>query len=275
MSRASCCPVASANLERCSEARTSTTDQTVSPDGNLLATSDARRAVKIHTTSSPTLTYQVTAQDFVLDLAFSPDLRRIYDLRGDYALEPSPVGRLYCCSTGKGVVTLHDALRGTFTNYMSGHDVDIPNSIAATVSPSQTHALERVLVTHDRKRILIQLAAAQEGAGEKILLFLEASPFFLSAATQQTTSAATVRGEPKVISPNVLDTAVSSQISLVRGFSPSNAWCIYPGHFRCVFGICRRYSEVEIASRSRWMVRQSRAHGAWIRDLLPTRRLDR
>lgn len=106
MSRASCCPVASANLERCSEARTSTTDQvfqwslyhnevkqksigakkkkTVSPDGNLLATSDARRAVKIHTTSSPTLTYQVTAQDFVLDLAFSPDLRRIYDLRGDY-----------------------------------------------------------------------------------------------------------------------------------------------------------------------------------------------
>lgn len=58
--------------------------KTVSPDGNLLATSDARRAVKIHTTSSPTLTYQVTAQDFVLDLAFSPDLRRIYDLRGDY-----------------------------------------------------------------------------------------------------------------------------------------------------------------------------------------------
>lgn len=31
------------------------------------------------------------------------------------ALEPSPVGRLYCCSTGKGVVTLQDALRGTFT----------------------------------------------------------------------------------------------------------------------------------------------------------------
>lgn len=105
MSRASCCPVASAKLERCSEARTSTTDQvlqwslyhnevkqksigaekmTVSPDGNLLATSDARGAVKIHTTSSPTLIYQLAAQDFVLDLAFSPDLRRIYDLRGDY-----------------------------------------------------------------------------------------------------------------------------------------------------------------------------------------------
>ncbi|TLD28422.1 hypothetical protein PspLS_03370 [Pyricularia sp. CBS 133598] len=382
---------------------------TMSPDGNLLATSDARGAVKILTTLSLTVIYQVAAQDLVLGLAFSPDLRRIYDLRGDYgnvwgpnallryaeptgqgsdaeseldslapssnvseitpgwvdpiiALEPSPVGRLYCCNTEKGVVSLHDALRGTATtlhtspvsfgsslmtwsldgkwlcfadpsmsiyivsvqpgtsgsdpvigspvvvsmqgttkgpilqlmlqpdgshlmvhtestvylisttdlavsksvpmgtakcrwivhpqnpaliiglgprlaqvldwdlveyetyniSYMTVHDVDNPHSTTATVSPSQTHALERVLVTHDKKRILVQLAAVEGSAGEKMFLSLEASSLLSSAAPQQTTSAAAVKAEPRVISPIILDTTVSSQISLVLGFSPSN-----------------------------------------------------
>ncbi|TLD06594.1 uncharacterized protein PgNI_08371 [Pyricularia grisea] len=392
---------------------------TMSPDGNLLATSDARGAVKILTTSSLTIIYQVAAQDLVLGLAFSPDLRRIYDLRGDYgnvwgpnallryaeptgqgpdaeseldslspssnvseitprwvdpiiALEPSPVGRLYCCNTEKGVVTLHDALRGTATTlhaspvsfgsslmtwsldgrwlcfadpsmsiyivsvqpgtsgsdpvigcpvvvsmqgttrgpilqlvfqpdgshimvhtestvylistaasavsksapvgtakcrwivhpqntalvvglgpksahvldwdlvehetynlcYMTIHDVDNSYSTTATVSPSQTHTIERVLVTHDKKRILAQLAVAEGSVGEKIFLSLEASSLLSSATPQQASSAVTAGTEPKAINPLVLDTAVSSQISLVLGFSPSNSLVYLSGSFQ-------------------------------------------
>ncbi|TLS23922.1 hypothetical protein PpBr36_08240 [Pyricularia pennisetigena] len=381
----------------------------MSPDGNLLATSDARGAVKILTTSTLTIIYQVAAQDLVVGLAFSPDLRRIYDLRGDYgnvwgpnallryaeptgqgtdaeseleslapssniseitprwvdpiiALEPSPVGRLYCCNTEKGVVTLHDALRGTATilhtspvlfgsnlmtwsldgkwlcfadpsmsiyivsvqagtsgsdaiigppvavsmqgntrgpilqlifqpdgshiivhtestvhlistaasaisksasvgttkcswivhpqnpalivglgpksahvldwdlvehetyniSYPTGHEIDNQHSTTTTGPPSQTHALERVLVTHDKKRILVQLAAAEGIVGEKTFLSLEASSLLSNAAPQHNTPAATVRAETKVIRPVILDMAVSSEISLALGFSPSN-----------------------------------------------------
>ena len=54
----------------------------VSRDGNLIATGDARGTVKIFTTADLGLLYQLTAEDTVFGLAFSPDIRRIYDIRG-------------------------------------------------------------------------------------------------------------------------------------------------------------------------------------------------
>ncbi|KAI1480225.1 hypothetical protein F4774DRAFT_87229 [Daldinia eschscholtzii] len=63
----------------------------ISGDGNLLATGDAHGTVKVHTTSDLGLLYQLTSQDTVLGLAFSPDHRRFYDIRGYYgnAWEPN------------------------------------------------------------------------------------------------------------------------------------------------------------------------------------------
>jgi WD40 repeat protein len=57
----------------------------ISKDGNLIATGDGRGAIKVFTTDDMALLYQLVAEDTVLGLTFSPDLRRIYDIRGQYA----------------------------------------------------------------------------------------------------------------------------------------------------------------------------------------------
>ena len=56
----------------------------ISRDGNLFATSDARGTVQVHLTSDFGLLYQLSSENTVFGLAFSPDLRRIYDIRGHY-----------------------------------------------------------------------------------------------------------------------------------------------------------------------------------------------
>lgn len=63
----------------------------MSRDGNLLAAGDVKGVLRVYTTSSLSCIYEVAAQDTVLGLAFSPDLRRLYDLRGFYgnAWEPN------------------------------------------------------------------------------------------------------------------------------------------------------------------------------------------
>ena len=63
----------------------------ISRDGNLFATGDVHGIVKVYNTLDFSLVYQLASQDSVLDLTFSPDLRRFYDVRGYYgnAWEPS------------------------------------------------------------------------------------------------------------------------------------------------------------------------------------------
>ena len=67
----------------------------ISRDGNLFATGDVRGTVKVFTTSDFCLLYQLASEDTVLGLAFSPDLRRFYDIRGCYgnAWEPNALMR--------------------------------------------------------------------------------------------------------------------------------------------------------------------------------------
>ena len=57
----------------------------ISKDGILFATGDTHGTVKVFSTSSFGFVYQLTSQESVLGLTFSPDLRRIYDIRGYYA----------------------------------------------------------------------------------------------------------------------------------------------------------------------------------------------
>ncbi|KAK3941809.1 NACHT and WD domain protein [Diplogelasinospora grovesii] len=63
----------------------------LSGDGNLFATGDVRGRVRIYTTADFAPLYQLAAEDYVLDLAFSPDACRLYDLRGSHgnAWEPN------------------------------------------------------------------------------------------------------------------------------------------------------------------------------------------
>ncbi|KAI0478376.1 NACHT and WD domain protein [Xylariaceae sp. FL0804] len=63
----------------------------LSTDGNLLATGDGNGLIQIFTTSGLSLLYKSASQDTVLGLAFSPNSRRLYDIRGHYgnAWEPN------------------------------------------------------------------------------------------------------------------------------------------------------------------------------------------
>lgn len=67
----------------------------ISRDGNLFATGDVRGTVKVYTTADFGLLYQLTAEEVVLGIAFSPDLHRFYDIRGYYgnAWEPNALVR--------------------------------------------------------------------------------------------------------------------------------------------------------------------------------------
>lgn len=78
----------------------------VSRDGNLFATGDVRGMVKVYTMSDFSLLYQLTSEDAILSLAFSPDLRRFYDVRGHYgnAWEPNALMR-FAEQRGQGTVS--------------------------------------------------------------------------------------------------------------------------------------------------------------------------
>ncbi|KAI4127313.1 MAG: hypothetical protein LQ338_003273 [Usnochroma carphineum] len=63
----------------------------MSGDGNLLVTGDVRGTVKVYNSADFCILYQLTSENNVIGLTFSPDLRRFYDVRGNYgnAWEPN------------------------------------------------------------------------------------------------------------------------------------------------------------------------------------------
>lgn len=67
----------------------------VSPDGKLFATSDSNGAVKVWNFAYFSVIYQLSSENLVIGLAFSPDCKRIYDLRGSSinAWEPNSLIR--------------------------------------------------------------------------------------------------------------------------------------------------------------------------------------
>lgn len=81
----------------------------ISRDGDLFATGDVRGTVKLYTTSDFCLLYQLASEDSILGLAFSPDLRRFYDVRGHYgnAWEPNALMR-FAEQRGKGMENRSD-----------------------------------------------------------------------------------------------------------------------------------------------------------------------
>lgn len=63
------------------EARATADEIGVSPDGKLFITSDGDGTIKIWNMTYFSVVYQLYSEDPVIDLAFSPDCRRFYDLR--------------------------------------------------------------------------------------------------------------------------------------------------------------------------------------------------
>ena len=78
------------------EVRTTADEIETSPDGRLFVTSDSNGTVKIWNFAYFSVIYQLSSENLVVDLAFSPDCRRFYDLRGSSinAWEPNSLIRL-------------------------------------------------------------------------------------------------------------------------------------------------------------------------------------
>lgn len=67
-----------------------------SPNGVVFATSDVNGIVKLYNYEHFALIYQLSSEDIITSLCFSPDSRRFYDIRGSYcnAWEPNALFRL-------------------------------------------------------------------------------------------------------------------------------------------------------------------------------------
>ena len=67
-----------------------------SPDGTVFATSDVNGTVKLYNFQLFAMIYQLSSEDMVTALCFSPDSRRFYDIRGSYCnvWEPNSLLRL-------------------------------------------------------------------------------------------------------------------------------------------------------------------------------------
>lgn len=57
----------------------------ISNDGELFVTGDSHGRIKLYTTANFSLLYQLPAQEAIFGLAFSPDSKRFYDIRGFHA----------------------------------------------------------------------------------------------------------------------------------------------------------------------------------------------
>lgn len=73
----------------------------ISNDGELFVTGDSHGRIKLYTTANFSLLYKISAQEAVFGLAFSPDSKRFYDIRGYHAnaWEPNALVR-YAESSG-------------------------------------------------------------------------------------------------------------------------------------------------------------------------------
>lgn len=107
-----------------------------SPEGTLFAASDADGTVKIYNYQHFVLIYQLTWENLVVDLAFSPDCRRFYDIRGSICniWEPNVLIRL-SDTDERGSDTASEAGSMTLASMASETYVDMPSPIMA-LAPS-------------------------------------------------------------------------------------------------------------------------------------------
>ncbi|MCJ1466023.1 hypothetical protein MMC07_004642 [Pseudocyphellaria aurata] len=114
------------------ELRANACEIACSPEGTCFATSHTDGNVKIYNYQRFYLIYQLSWENFVVDLAFSPDCRRFYDLRGltCNVWEPNVLIRL-SDSDDQGSETTRDAESTTLESMASERHVDMPSPIVA------------------------------------------------------------------------------------------------------------------------------------------------
>ncbi|KAG6368892.1 hypothetical protein INS49_003110 [Diaporthe citri] len=99
----------------------------ISNDGELFVTGDSHGRIKLYTTANFSLLYNISAQEAVFGLAFSPDSKRFYDIRGFHAnaWEPNALVR-YAESSGD---------LDSVSEYSMSHVSERSTSSSAAVDP--------------------------------------------------------------------------------------------------------------------------------------------
>lgn len=118
-----------------------------SRNGSVFATSDVRGSVKIYDFSQMVMMYKLTSDDIIKSIAFSPDSRRFYDLRGSYCnvWEPNCLIRLVdtCMEPSEDSESVNSSERER-----TGSIVPDSEDICSTsIMPSEAHADTKSSIT--------------------------------------------------------------------------------------------------------------------------------
>lgn len=113
-------------------------------NGLVFATSDVRGSVKIYDYSQMVLIYKLTSDDIINSIAFSPDGRRFYDLRGSYCnvWEPNCLMRI----VDGGSPGDNESVASSESDRRAGHFADSDDTRSQSVlsfSASEAHADSR------------------------------------------------------------------------------------------------------------------------------------
>ncbi|CZT11982.1 uncharacterized protein RCO7_07985 [Rhynchosporium graminicola] len=84
-------------------------EMAVSSDGNLLLTSDNNGSLSVWTTGKFCLVYELTHDEFVRDIAFSPDAQRVYDIRDGICNVWEPDALIRSDDAGREDISTHDS----------------------------------------------------------------------------------------------------------------------------------------------------------------------
>lgn len=109
-----------------------------SPEGTYFATSHADGIVKIYNYQHFVMIYQLSWENLIVDLAFSPDCRRFYDIRGSTCniWEPNVLIRL-SDTDERGSETASEAGSTTLASMASEIWVDLPSPIMALATTNR------------------------------------------------------------------------------------------------------------------------------------------
>jgi WD40 repeat protein len=120
-----------------------------SSNGLVFATSDVKGSVKIYDYAHMVQIYKLTSDDIINSIAFSPDSRRFYDLRGSYCnvWEPNCLIRLVDTSDDRSEdsesVTSSERARQS----ISVHDADDKGDSIISFPASEAHANTKPAIT--------------------------------------------------------------------------------------------------------------------------------
>lgn len=115
------------------------------PNGVVFATSDVKGSVRIYDYSQMVQMYKLTSDSMVTNIAFSPDSRRLYDLRGSWCnvWEPNCLVRLN--DTSMDPCEESESVESSENNYVS--ELDDKSGSIISLPMSETHADTKPSIT--------------------------------------------------------------------------------------------------------------------------------